>query len=384
MNCPGSIRLARELGILHSKAGRAAKEGTAAHEVLARCLENDMTQEPWEFIGTTVVVEEEEFVVSQEMADALSDCYNHIVSNVSLAETYGEVSKYIEVSMKHSAHELLYGTTDCGIVAKNPKTGKVYIWVNDLKYGRGVTVEPTSSQIKYYACLIVDRLMQDKVIASFDDVAAVFLTIMQPRIPHPQGIIRSIELTGEQLETWLNDELLPAVEEALSEDSLLHMGEWCTFCPVKDRCPAMAKATVEVITAKPPEEMTGDELGEMLDKIESIIKMKERFEKVAYERAVRGEKVKGRKLVKKRGNRTWRDVAEAELQKIFGDAAYERSLKSPPQIEKLPDGKKFVAQYAYTPETGLTLAPSSDKRPEARSLMDIAEESDRDMSDLEV
>ena len=47
----------------------------------------------------------------------------------------------------------------------------------------------------------------------------------------------------------------------------------------------------------------------------------------------------------------------------FGDDAYQpRLFKTPPSIEKLPGGKKFVSRWAFTPDTGLTLAAESDKR----------------------
>jgi hypothetical protein len=380
MNCPGSIGLAKSLGVTHTKSGFAAKEGTAAHEVLARCLEGNMTHEPWEFIGTKVTVEGDDFVVDQKMADALNLCFNHICENVQLANAYGEVLKFIETSMKHSEHDLMYGTTDCGIVAI--KHGKARIWINDLKYGAGITVEPTSAQIKYYACLIVDRLIQDKIIRGYEDVINVTLTIMQPRIPHPDGLIRSIDMAGQELGAWYRDELVPAMDATEDPDAILRMGDWCTFCPAKDRCPAMASAIVNLATCKPPEEMSGEELGETLQKIEAIVKMKEKFEKVAFERAIRGERIGGKKLVRKKANRQWRTIAEQALVDKYGEDAFEKKLKTPPNIEALPDGKNFVAQYAFTPDAGLTLAPLSDKRQEAKSLMSLLEEGDRDMSDL--
>ena len=55
----------------------------------------------------------------------------------------------------------------------------------------------------------------------------------------------------------------------------------------------------------------------------------------------------------------------------FGDDAYTSpELRSPPQIEKLEGGKKFVSRWAYSPDLGLTLAPLSDKRPRARRTME--------------
>ena len=402
MHCPGSIQLAKRLDIHGSKSGFAAKEGTAAHEVLARCVENyPETHEPWEFMGTKVIVEGDEFEVDQKMVGALNLCFNHMMDDIKQAESEGEIMLFTEVSMKHSKHELMYGTTDCGVVSILRGKHKVKIRINDLKYGAGVTVEPTSSQIKYYAELIVDRLIQDKVIDSHEDVEEIILTIMQPRIPHPEGLIRSITMTGPELEAWYLDELVPAMEETENPDAILAMGEWCTFCPVKDKCPAMSQAIIELSVAVPPEQMSLDVLTDNIEKIKAIAKLGEQYEKTLFERLMKGEKSKKWKLVKKKANRAWRKIAriedktapdgfrEVSVEELmvakFGEAAYDKSLKSPPQLEKLPDGNTFVAQYAFMPQdTGLTVAPSSDKRPEARSLMDMAEESDRDMSDLDI
>lgn len=51
-------------------------------------------------------------------------------------------------------------------------------------------------------------------------------------------------------------------------------------------------------------------------------------------------------------HRKWHDKEAAErlAQEQFGDAAFERSLKSPAQIEKLPAGATFVAVASYKPD----------------------------------
>jgi hypothetical protein len=392
MKCPGSIQLGKKLGIGFTESGLAAKEGTAAHEVLARCLEGDMP-EPWEFMGTVVKVEGTEFNVDQGMVNALSLCYTHIMDNIEEAKAYGEVFLFIETSMKHSKHDLMYGTTDCGIVAINRQFRSVRIWVNDLKFGAGITVEPTSSQIKYYAELLIDRLIQDGTIASHADVESITLTIMQPRIPHHEGIMRSIEVNGAELEAWYLNELVPAMRETENPDAGLEMGDHCTFCPVKSHCPAMAQAILDLSKLTQPEKMTGDELGDAINKIKAIVKMGERMEQIAFDRAMKGARIKGFKLVRKKANRQWKDFIkvddedvsiESYLKTKFGESAYTKPvLLTPPQIEKLPGGKTFVTQCAFTPQnTGLTLAPLSDNRVEAKSLMDLMDETEGQRDDL--
>lgn len=374
MNCPGSIQLAKKLGLFHSSGSYAADQGTAAHEILSRCLEANPMKEPWEFLGTKVEVHGQEFEVDQNMVDALNVAFQHIEQRIahahSMCEGNTEPMLFIETSMKHSEWDGMYGTTDCGIAVWIASEDSVDIEIDDYKHGMGVYVEAETPQTKYYATLIADRLMQDKVIKGWHQIRKVTLTIIQPRIPTAEGVIRTIEMTGWELKDWYESELVPALQETENEDAILKMGSWCDFCPVKDRCPAMAQALLSISTAKPPSEMDNEELGLTLEKITQIAKMKTLFEKEVFQRCAKGEKVHGYKLVKQKANRAWRDEAELQMMFEFGDEAYDKpKLKSPADIEKMPGGKVFVAQYAYSPETGLTIAPSTDKRKEAKPLM---------------
>jgi len=71
------------------------------------------------------------------------------------------------------------------------------------------------------------------------------------------------------------------------------------------------------------------------------------------------------KLVNKKANRVWKADALAMMSSRFGDDAMTKpELKSPAQIEALGEvAKKLVHEYAYTPQSGYTVAPITDKRP---------------------
>lgn len=53
-------------------------------------------------------------------------------------------------------------------------------------------------------------------------------------------------------------------------------------------------------------------------------------------------------------HRKWHDQEAAEqlAQEQFGDKAFDRKLKSPAQLEKLPGGDTFVAVASFKPEAG--------------------------------
>ena len=78
-----------------------------------------------------------------------------------------------------------------------------------------------------------------------------------------------------------------------------------------------------------------------------------------------GTQVPGWKLVNASANRGWKDGAEPKAKAQFGDACLTPAeLKSPAQIEELPLGAQFTAEWAQSPDAGLTMAPASDKRRE--------------------
>lgn len=368
MNCPGSTTLIKRLGVSGGAGSAAADLGTAAHWLLSHTL--DTSDDPLFFVGSHVTVNGAEFEVDKDMVEAVLVAFNYILDVVA---EHPDAMVMIEESLKHSKHELVYGTTDFALYSR--KENKIIII--DYKHGEGVVVEPTSSQLMYYAELVYDHLITVGIIGPRERVDTVELVIIQPRLPHPKGTIRKHTMTGPELSAWARDVLFPAVEETLNPDALLRIGSWCKFCPVNrsGECPAMRSTVSHFEMTKEPEELTPEELGEMYSKLDAVRKYLERLQAVAFERALRGEKVKGFKLVRKKANRVWKSGAEAEIINQFGDEAYEPAkIKTPPNIEKLDGGKDFVAKYAFTPETGLTLAPDTDKRTAIRPLMEYADE----------
>lgn len=370
MNCPGSTTLIQKLGLTGGSSSDAADLGTAAHWLLSHCL--DTADDPLFFVGSHVTVNGSRFEVDKDMVDAVMLAFNYILDTVA---EYPDAMVMIEESLKHSKHDLVYGTTDFGLYSR--KESKII--VIDYKHGEGVVVEPTSSQLKYYAELIYDHLISVGVIGPRDRVETVELVIVQPRLRHPKGPIRKHEMTGPELSAWAREVLFPAVEETLNPDALLRIGSWCKFCPVNRSgdCPAMRSTVSHFEMTKEPEELTAEELGEMYAKLDAVKKYLEKLQAVAFDRALRGDKIKGFKLVRKKANRIWKSGSEAEIIKRFGNDAYEPAkIKTPPNIEKLDGGKDFVARYAFTPETGLTLAPDTDKRLAIKPLMEYADELD--------
>jgi hypothetical protein len=270
--------------------------------------------------------------------------------------------------MSSFLHEDVFGTSDAIIVAPGEK-----VIVIDFKYGRGVTVEPDSAQLKYYAYLAIENFE-----GTGDET--VELWIVQPRIPHSNGLCRSYDTTAEVISSWFTNDVMSAIRDSEDPEAPLTVGDWCLFCPVKEVCPAIQKETLNFDSELDPSYLNDDELGDVITKLKALIKALPKFEEESFVRARRGKKIRGLKLVRKKANRIPKEsmqilnedtgeeetiIYEDAVLEEFGDDAYKpREFKTPPQLEKLPGGTKFVAKWAYTPDTGLTMAPESDSRDE--------------------
>lgn len=363
MVCSGSPNLIRKLGDDALDAGLAADEGTAAHELAALCLgDKGYAADTWEYIGHEFVVGKSGhvFTVDQDMADAVQVHLNFVRSILDDYKARG-VRAYLNVerSLKSRRDSRAYGTADVVISAPSAQE----LTVVDYKHGRFVCCEPDGPQTRYYGALASeDRNLKPET--------HVRLYIVQPRMPHPKGTIRGTTTTSGDLEEWFQSEVIPAMEATDDPHAPLVVGEHCRFCPARSHCPAIEQTVADLDLSVDPVYMTDDELGDTIAKKSVILKWFENAEYEAFQRASRGAKIKGHKLVKKKANRTWKPGAEDHIREAFGDDAYNPpTLKTPPNIEKLPGGAKYVSRWAHTPDTGLTLAAESDKRVAVRPLM---------------
>ena len=115
----------------------------------------------------------------------------------------------------------------------------------------------------------------------------------------------------------------------------------------------------EVIT------LTNDSLGKSYQYRQAINFYLKAMEDEVYRRLNLGQKVVDCKLVPKKANRVFKPEAQKVFKKKFGaDVMTKPELKSPSEMEKLGmEAKELVKEYAYTPQTGLTVATADDKRP---------------------
>lgn len=346
MVCPGSVVLCDGLP---EKSSPYAEEGTEAHWVAEQILKRLPVQ-----ADPTML----------EHVRVYTDYVDELFAN-------GEV-RFVEKQVE--AVSGCWGTADA--IVWQPATATLHIV--DLKYGAGVPVEVSNNlQLKIYA-LAALRTTKFKA-------KTVVATIVQPRLPHPDGLIRSKEYDVVDLIDFHAD-LMDAVKRvdaarmngdlylkyqakgAEWEAKYLHPSEkgcrWCLAAPtcpkLKAKSQELAKQVFATGVAYNPEQLA--HTLDMLPILEGWIKNVREF---AYEEAEKGNAIPGYKLVEKRATRRWRDESAAVMAlDAAGVDPYEKKVISPAVAEKAlgKADRALLDELTVKESSGHTLVHESDKR----------------------
>jgi uncharacterized protein YqcC (DUF446 family) len=353
MECPRSVTLSAGW---EDEESDFAATGTAAHALGEYCLTHG--DDAWEWVGATLDGTTVE--VDQDMANAAQEYLDYI--RVKFPDR-NQGNSWLERGFRcESLHYFFYGRADFVYADFEART----LYVTDYKNGAGIVVDVEDNpQLKYYGIGMLEDLQLWK------DIDKVVLTVVQPNGFHYDGPIRSWAISTLDLEEWLDDVLIPAMDHAtVSRDT--KSGDHCRFCPARfGKCPQLEadmgelEELMELIDEKGgAKELNNAEIGRYLDLFDVAKIVEKALSKVAFGRLSAGKKIPNRKLVKARSHRAWKEGAEKEIKKQFGDKAYtEPKLKSPAQIEALPGGDKFSARWGFKPEGGLTIGKGEDNRP---------------------
>jgi hypothetical protein len=187
MACPGSIRLSEGVP---ERTSAYAEEGTAAHEIAARCLRAGRR----DALG---------IAPDAEMAAAI---------DIYLDAVWAAVEPGDQLLVEHRVDLRpldppvpMYGTADAIVI----KPRRRQLHVIDLKFGVGVPIEAAGNpQGRYYAL---------GALLAFPEhaVDTVEITIVQPRFPHPAGPVRREIVLALELLLW-GRELLAAARRAVA------------------------------------------------------------------------------------------------------------------------------------------------------------------------
>lgn len=344
MNCPGSVRLSKDIPKTTSKY---AEEGTYAHAVAADVLLEK--KDPWPQ------------GISDEMVSAIQTYTGVIYEDLG---NLGEKKLFVETAFHLSElHEDLWGTTDAAIY--NPRSK--FLQIYDFKYGAGVAVDVDDNvQLKYYA---LGALLEFKLAAQ-----EIELIIVQPRCAHPDGIVRRYRFDSFELLDFAAD-LREKALETEKPDAILFAGAHCKWCPAAGVCPEIHNKAKELMRSEfkllETKDYSPEKLSEVLTWLPVISAWVTNVRQFAYGEAAHGVKVPGFKLVAKRATRKW--VDEDKL-RLFVDQelrnplmAYDHTLKTPAQMEKVID-KKVLEPFIVSVSSGVSLVPEADRRPEIKNV----------------
>jgi hypothetical protein len=389
LECPGSVALSRDLP---KRSSEEADEGTAHHTIASDCLGSN--QDAWEHVGRVVEVGDEEggvrrsFVIDDAGAEAVQVYLNAIRGDIAEYATgpsnepdWGTPPRVFVEQGFHLVHvdEGAYGTADCAVHFPDWKLLRVY----DYKHGKGLAVDVVENpQLLYYALGALVELASGEV--NLGDIEDVELVVVQPRCTSGDTLVHRWRTTKDYVTNFMHNVLRPGIAKTREPNAPLKAGDHCRFCPAKQAgvCPVLNKAldrAIEDVATTGGLEHTEAQAQETLQHVAKSLEtweLSEKLEQVpllrfaiktleqeAERRLLAGEDVPGFKLVNKKADRVWAEGGfEAAVEKYGAELCYERKGKTPAAIERLEGGKEFVKGRAFKPDTGLTLASTSDKR----------------------
>ncbi len=380
-----------------------ADEGTAAHTLAERCLKDGSnagdhvgssitiqhyrhaklgasSAHRWLVCTASVLAQGEDttpvgpgttWEVTDEMADAVQLYLDEV--RKTLRDLPNSVL-YVEQSFElFDLHPEMAGSCDAVVIQP---MGKIRVF--DFKYGAGKAVDAKdNAQMKFYGC---------GALRSAWDAETLELTIVQPRAFHKAGPIRDWQVPPAEVVSWAQTHLKAKAAEAFSDKARFVAGDHCHWCRYAPNCAAARTKVTDVAmtvfspindasrspTLQPAANLNDEQLGRVLDFADMVATWVKSVEEEAYKRATSGGSVLGYKLVKgKGGNRKWADENIARKTIPPGIEFYEKSAKSPAQIEKDLKAKKIkldLSSLTTQADGKPTLVPATDSRPAISAL----------------
>lgn len=380
--CPGSIR--EESKYPEEPSGPAAIDGTHSHTLLEWSINNKLA-DPESMIGQTLTDHEGSFVVDAERAERVRVAVDYLLlRTIQLGITVDQLisEEKVDPYQLTGRHDLT-GTVDCHIVTDN------FIEVIDYKDGMAVVEAENNPQMLQYLVGILSK-QRGMLIATVD----VRLTIIQPKL-------RAKGLSG--ISTWdfntaaFQSEVIKLMQQAKATDEpdapLVPGDEQCKYCRAKGCSARASKAleasgiTFENLTVakqaadKNPNEMTDEQIKELLEAAPLIRQVLEHAEAEALRRFQAGQSISGLKVVRGRGSQSWafEEAEMAEKLKKMGlpkDTIWKTSLISPAQAKKATWTKRDGTQVQLTERQLKLLNGEYIKKSEGK-LTVVSESDDR-------
>ncbi|HEX8874116.1 MAG TPA: DUF2800 domain-containing protein, partial [Nitrosospira sp.] len=329
--CPGSIRLST--GLPEPEQSEAAKEGTLAHEWAERAL----NEKPWP-IGN-------------------SEMHQHVATYVAICNSYfqpqhQQLGAERGIEFRFDLTWLIagmYGTSDYWVYW--PWLKKLVVL--DFKYGAGVYVSAKDNpQLLYYALGVI-------LSHPHFDIDTIELGIVQPRCTGTdQQPFRSVEVPIADM--WaFRLRLIRAIAATTAPDAPLKTGEHCRWCRAAAICPEKEKERDLVLqsefqTLTISQSYNPQKLSEALDRREMLKAYLKALDEFALTELQAGKLIPGYKLVNKKGERSFKSMADFKA--AMAKAGYQESdwLTEPEVMSPAALEKKFPPLKKVFKDSNLT------------------------------
>ena len=350
--CPPSVKLCEQFEDVESEY---AKEGSLAHEIaelkVRKLIDPGLTSR--KFTAAMKKLREKELY--QEEMQGYTDEYVEFIQEQMYSHL---VTPHVAVEQKVDFSEYVpngFGTADCILISNDT------LHVIDFKYGKGVPVSvENNKQLLLYA--LGAYLAYEMIFP----IAHIKMSIVQPRLANIDTWECSLDYLLEFAKIAQEKATM-----ALKGEGDFNCGEHCKFCKAKAICKERANVNLELAKYefKAADQLTLEEIGEILEKAKDLAKWAEDLKEYALSESLKGNEVPGWKAVNGRGSRSFTNTDDAIKVLVDNGIAeellFERKYLTLAQMEKIVGKKEFnslVGDLIVMNVGKPTLVEASDKR----------------------
>jgi hypothetical protein len=368
-----------------------ADEGSNAHFLLEYCLKNQLG--PLSFVGQVMTEPSrgQEFTVTQEMADAVDVAHKYVIGKYEYHAFILDQKVELHAETKVFPARLLRfdieGTADIILVTPD------FIEVIDYKHGAGVVVEAKGNrQMQIYGIGALDTFGLE-----LGPDRGLITTIIQPRIEHSEGPIRSACYDWTEVAEFTSAIAYAAAQTDEPNPPLAAGEKQCRWCKAKAVCPELAKTSlmaadvmfddISTVTSddiqagvlRDPSQLSPAQISVLLDNEALIKSWLASVHEYAVNQLASGNDVPGFKLVEGRKSKAWKEdedtiVARLRRMKHLGGGKVtmaditDTKLKSPAAMEKAlkktltPANWKVVREFIVNKPGNPQLAPETSTK----------------------
>jgi hypothetical protein len=392
MACPGSKR--EEAKYPEERSSESAIDGTHSHTLLEHCIQYGI--DPVMTVGQEFKDHEGTFVVDANRAGRVRIATEYVKSRMEILGHMCLVWSEQQVNPEH-----LVGRPDLAGTCDIQIHGGGVLEIIDYKDGMNPVPAEDNPQLELYAL---------GVLAGFDlpvngdyPFKTIRMTIIQPKLVlKNMEPVTSCEVSLETMMAKIGKFAAAAKNTDDPEAPLVPGDAQCRYCRAKGSCAALAQQSMasmglvfpnvetpvmpaeiaQQAAGKDVNEMTDEQIRQVLEAAPLVRQMIEAAEAEAQKRLEAGRSMPGLKLVHGRGSRSWSlpDDEMAERLTKMGipkGSVYVTKVVSPAQVSKLQwekrDGTKktlterqlkiIETEYITKSNGKLTVALESDSRP---------------------